>query len=217
MNLVKVNTSGISYEVDIDQEWKEFKESEFDCQLESASSWNFWMTQLFGVDLPQETKNKFWNEFQKPAAGKARIIAVYGLKWANYADHFSLLKSAIDLIKDRDDGKLADKAEDALLHFASIGMRFAEMTARRDHRDFRRMAELIKDGGIPSGKRCGEDELNAEIMREFTIHFRNTRTLPTKKQLREAVGENDAERFRKSLFQLGLSGLPQSSKAGHPS
>jgi hypothetical protein len=220
MNVVKVNLGGLHYEQDIDREWQEFQQKGFEDQLDAAISSFFWMRHIFGIELPQEAKNRFWEDFQRPDAERAREAAVYGLRYVNNLALFELLKSGMDFIENRDNGIYANDPEGARMDIQIIGLRFAELASKRDYKDFRRMADMIQNGGIPDSNRGGEDTLHGQIVREFCQHVANFRTLPTKKQIRESLGidgddKSKHELLRKSLKELGLSGLPQAGASCH--
>ena len=111
-NIVKMDLGGLQYEVDVEREWQEFKDESFENQLDSVISSYFWMSQIFGVELPQEAKNKFWKDFQRPDAERAREVAAYGLRNVNNWPLFSLLKDAMDFIKARDAGAFVDNPQE---------------------------------------------------------------------------------------------------------
>lgn len=218
MNMVSVTISGVKMEVDIDARWSDFKKMPFEDQLETVTCSYFWMSQIFGVGLDVPAMNRFWANFQRPEAEKARDVAVNGITRVNNHALFSLLKSAMDFERDRAQGVYKDNHESGMMDGYVLGLRFAELATRKDPADFRRMAAMIKNGGEIEGARGGEDTFHGEIVREFCQYVSNTRTLPTKKEIREGLGissddKDKTEILRKSLIKLGLSGLPQSRKA----
>lgn len=217
-NNAEVTLCGLKLSVDIDAKWKDFEAEDFDTQLETVTSSYFWMTQIYGVGLDENAMKQFWEPFQRSDASRAREIAIYGIARVNNHELFSLLKDAMDYDKARESGDYEKDKELGMLDGCALGLRFAKLAANKNPGDFRRMAELLKHGGEIEGTRGGEDTLEGEIIREFCQHVANTRTLPTKKEIRVGVGiksddKNRCDKLRDSLKNLGLSGLTQSRKA----
>jgi hypothetical protein len=214
MNIVSVNIAGFQMEVDIDRKFEEFKKMPFDQQLDEAISSEFWMSQIFGASLDEASMKRFWNEFQEPAAERARWVAVDGIAVVNNAYLFDIMKEAIDFKSSREAGDYENDRRLGELMAMRLGLIFANLVARKDPAYFRRMEAMIESGGNLDGSRSGEDSFQGQIVREFCQFFANTRRLPTKKQIRENLGidsddKSQIEALRKALIKLGLSGLPQ--------
>ncbi|MES2658141.1 MAG: hypothetical protein V4689_05960 [Verrucomicrobiota bacterium] len=199
--------------VDADEQWDDMKNSTFAEQIEKIADGFFWIIQLPWIDLPATIRETFWEEFMSPGKERARKIAVFGLKYCNNEELFQLLLDSIGCEKSRSSGKFKDSPDYALQSFALIGVKFAEMASKKDHRIFQQMADIIKAGGIDGGVKGGEDSFNGQVIRDFCQLVLAERTLPTKKQLRESLGLSDdkvdTEKLRIALKELGLGGLPR--------
>lgn len=206
----------ISVPVDADEQWKGFTGMDFFEQVQSVSECFFWQVQLPWIDLPEETRKQFWNGFQQGDAVKARSVAVHGIPYANKIEALNLLNDAIEFERNLTSGRFkGEKMKDAFQSGAmSIGLRFSKMAEMKDHCLFQQLADLIKAGGIDAGEKPkgGEPSLNGQIIRDFCQLVRTSRTLPTKKQLRDSLdigaGTSKVEKFRVALIELGLGGLP---------
>lgn len=221
MNMVSVNQAGFQMEIDIDLRFEEFKKMPFDQQLNEVISSDFWMSQIFGTSLDEASMKKFWHEFQKPDAEKARQVAVDGIAKVNHAELLDLLLDALDFEAARLSGDYEKDPMSGKNFAMLLGTRFAKMVTNKDPSAFRRMAQLIENKGEIDGVRGGEDSLQGQVVREFCQFFSNTRTLPTKKQIQENLGiENDdkskKEKLRGVMIKLGLSGLPQENDHRNP-
>lgn len=223
VSMIEVCTSGIKYLVDPEKAWREFIAQPFSEQLETACFPHHWIVQLHRIDLPLEARERFWKSYREPAAEKARNIAINGLCRVNYEKERDLLNAAIwgieGMEQDRSSEPWASTLGEQVNSFGHIGMQFAELVAAGDHKAIARMAAIVKAGATPATDkpRGGEDGRAGELFREFCQFHRNTRSLPTKKQLRELCGMSDeiadVKSFGKLLKQLGLDGLPQALKS----
>lgn len=202
-----------SVPVDAENDWLRFKESKFEEQLEEIIDSFFWIIHLPWFNLPPSDLDRFWNEYSKPEAEESRLVAVHGLVFSNNLESLQLLNDAIQRQRDKVAGKYSGKSEDMLIHFALIGMKFAEIAVKKDHKLLKQLADVMKQGGIDGGTKGGEDSLAGQTIRDFCQLVATLRTLPTKKQLRESLGigmeKEDSEKLRKEMKSLGLGGLPQ--------
>jgi hypothetical protein len=198
--------------IDAASHWQDFSESNFVNKLDEVAGVFFWQVQLHFMDLPQAAKDKFWRGITLAGTEKARFAAVHGMKFVNNYDLFTLLTDSIAVGNESPCGPDADHIRNARLQV--IGFRFAEIAAKKDHRIFQRMADIMSHGGIDGGVRGGEDSINGQVMRELCQFVATHRALPTKKHIRESLGletyKTDSEKLRIALNELGLSGLPQS-------
>jgi hypothetical protein len=198
--------------IDAASHWQDFLESDFADRLNQAASVFFWQVQIHFIDLPQAAKDKFWQGITAEGTEKARFTAVHGMKFVNNYDLFTLLADSIAVGNEPPCGHDADPSRNGRLQV--IGFRFAEIAAKKDHRIFQRMAEIMSHGGIDGGIRGGEDSINGQVMRELCQFVATHRALPTKKHIRESLGletyKTDSEKLRIAFKELGLSGLPQS-------
>lgn len=211
--ITTITIRDISIPVDADEAWNEFKVLPFAEQVAEVATWFFWQIQLPWIDLPEDTRKRFWNEFSKPEASEARAVAVHGIRFANNSDALQLLNRGIQFQRDLISGRFKnDEGNGGFQTAAFIGMQFAEMASKKDHRLFCQLADIIKAGGIDGGTKGGEDSFNGQVIREFSQFVSTNRTLPTKKKIRDALGlsneKPDCERLRESLKELGLKGLP---------
>lgn len=205
-----------SFPINADDHWQRFKAEPFDEQVISVADCFFWQIQLSWIEQPLDDRKRFWDAFSKSDKEAARNIAVYGLLYSNNVKALELINDTISLERDRIAGKLKDQpSERTMERYFIIGLRFAEIAVKKDHRLWRQLANIIEAGGIDGGIKGGEDSFNGQVIREFCQLVSNSRALPTKKNLREALGlsseKPDSERLRIALNELGLSGLPQGS------
>lgn len=199
--------------VDADRAWSEFKASPFEEQVAEIATCFFWQIQLPWIDLSEDGRQCFWDEFSKNEAVEARTVAVHGIRFSNNIDRLKLLNDAINFQRNLNAGRFKeDNADNFQSGAISIGLRFAELAEKKDHRAFQAFADIFKTGGIEGGNRGGEDSFHGQVIRDFCQLVLTGRTLPTKKLLRESLGlsseKPDAENLRVALKSLGLSGLP---------
>ena len=92
---------------------------------------------------------------------------------------------------------------------------FAEIVRKRDVSALRRMVKIFENGGLPQGERGGLDSEDGCMLEKFVELHMASRSLPTKKALREACkigGLNPEEVAAARMKKLGLSGLPEKTE-----
>jgi hypothetical protein len=199
----------------LDEEWNEFLAKDLIDRLDTlAVAESFCPLHLQGMVLSDNQKRSFWNGYDLPAAERARLVAVFGLKWANYLPEFELVADIIHHAKNPQQPPRRD-----WLRAWMLLERVFKLIDARDGAAFRRIADILEDGGIPAPPpekaKGGKQSLNGLVFRAFGIAVSKTKSLPTKKALYQMVSEHfpDRKKFDRALKELGLNGLPAATKA----
>lgn len=199
------------------QHWEKlFQESDKERQ-ESVIDEMHWLVVLHDMDLPQDAKDRFWQAFSEPAAITERKKALHGLTFVNYEKERDFLNNANWEHESREQDLAAGNTDSLKMGWndlASIGMQFAAMVHARDYKAFERMAKILKEGKTPVSDtpKGGEHSDAGHMIRQFIRLHLESRSLPTKKELRGACGmAKDMKRASDLMKTLGLSGLPQAS------
>jgi len=208
---------GLVIKIDPAAHWQRLIEETPEDQNDSIVSGHHWMIVLFDINLPQDQKNRFWEDYQQPEAEKNRKKALKGLAWVNYEAERDLLNHTLWEHEQREKA-IAEKNEEACKlawdGMALTGIKFADLVHALDYKAFERMAKILKEGKTPvsDAPKGGEHSDAGQMLRHFIRLHLETRGLPTKKELREACGLTDDPKRASSLMkELGLSGLPQAS------
>jgi hypothetical protein len=211
-DLVKFDVSGFpTLHIDPDKKWEHLKTLSVENRRESILTDFHFLIQLHAMKISEKIKTRFIKDFTKSAAIKHRSVAMRGLIQANYDRVFDLLINAVDLDKGRECGAFTDDKESGFSAMAVVSIGFSEIIAKRDTASLRRMITIIENKGIPDGTRGGVGSEEGYMLEKFCdLHFA-TRSLPTKKALREACkiqGNNPDKLAEKMMKKLGLWGLP---------
>jgi hypothetical protein len=202
---------GTKLDIDADKDWKRLLEESPEEQV-AAIAWDLhFLIHLGWMDLPHAIKTRFFSEYTKPAAIKTRGVAIDGLIASNYDNEMDLVTSAAQFHRDRHAGRYKDRLEDAHCDAVLIAARMGEIVAGRDVAALRRMIAILESRGLPQGDRGGISSEDGYMFRKFCELHIQTRSLPTKKQLREACGLGDRSWEKlasKRMRKLGLWGLP---------
>ncbi len=205
----------IPFEIDVDVHWNGVLERTPEERLNFVSSPFHFLICLQHMDLPAALKDRFYAHYSKESAIKARDVALWGLVASNYGNELSILHSVDGFNERRMAGWYKDRPglfEMDMLRFA-IG--FAEIVRKRDASAFRRMEKILKTGGLPQGERGGLESEDGFMFKKFVELHIESRSLPTKKTLREACeigGLNPEEVAAARMKKLGLSGLPEKAE-----
>lgn len=166
---------------------------------------------MVGVELPDRIKNRFLDHFLDPEAEDARAVALGGLVAANHDREMGIIESARQFDRRRLAGEYAGRLEDAAGDMILFAPCFAEIVANRDVSSLRRMINILEAGGLPAGERGGIGSADGYMLEKFAELHVASRSLPTKKALRDAcgLGKNEDEKISsKRMNKLGLRGLP---------
>lgn len=216
---------------DIDFYWRTLLEEQADDRAEAIClDGVHWFGLLRHIDLPQQTKDSFWSAFRKAEAVENRREALIGLKQARRNAEVSILNdtkkaiSALDassrmqiyhMMNDNKEGILREINFSTLI-MSNIGHKFAKLVRSGDYKAFDKISEILKNGiEIDSAtSKGGEFTTDGIVLRKFVDLHVESRSLPTKKELREKSGlGRDMKAAGKSMKKLGLSGLPTKSFA----
>jgi hypothetical protein len=211
-NLVKINYAALpTFKVDADQNWAELKSLPIHDRREQAISILHFLIQIHEIDLPEKIKNRFLKFYCAPDAIKARDVAFSGLTFANHEKESVMIDCAQDFLARRDHGKFKDDQNEGLFALAPIALQFAEIIEKRDVPALRRIIAIIESKGAPDGSRGGIGSEDGYMLEKFADLYLATRSLPTKKALRDACGlgkRADEKMASKRIDKLGLKGLP---------
>jgi hypothetical protein len=212
---------GPEFAVEADQRWQDLLSAAPEEQVQRIAEQRHWVDQLHWSGLSREEQEQFWHPFAAEDACENRLAALMGLAVANNSKALALLNAALE-----ESGRRADAikegrfGDDERTMLAVLGLQFAELVDSGDHDTLGKMAAILKAGAlvIPPKNRGGEHSDPGRMLRAFCKLHLETRSLPTKKQLRTecGIGDSDeelakAKRLRK---HLGLSGLPEGRSSG---
>jgi hypothetical protein len=209
--IATVQYLGITFDVDVDAHWKRFLGDTPPNQLGSISTDLHFLIQLGCMDLSYPIKTRFLKFYSDPSKIKHRGISINGLVSTNYEAELNILREAALFQHKRTTGKYRDNLDVAHMDMTSFAVEFAEIVQRRDVPALRRMINIIEAGGVPSGERGGVGSADRYMLEMFCKLHLATRSLPTKKQLRNACGLGkleDEKLAAKRMKKLGLWGLP---------
>jgi hypothetical protein len=210
-NIVKIDYLGITFKVDANESWNRIQSLSIEEQRGSVLTDLHFLIHLHDIDLPLEIRKRFFKNFTNQAARKARDVAIDGLIYTNYEREFLLLHSARDFFRERAAGKFKGDHMAALGEMTTFAIPFAEIIESRDTGALRRMIAIIESKRIPDGSRGGVGSEEGYMLEKFCELHLATRSLPTKKALREACGLGDLSDEKlasKRIKKLGLWGLP---------
>lgn len=202
-------------EIDVDEHWDGVLERTPEDRLNFVSSPFHFLIHLQHMDLPAAIKDRFYAHYSKPSAVKVRDVALWGLVASNYGNELSILHSVDDFNERRTAGWYKDRPGLFDMDMLRFAIGFAEIVRKRDVSAFRRMEKILKSGGLPQGERGGLDSEDGFMFKNFVELHLASRSLPTKKALREACrigGLNPEEVAAARMKKLGLSGLPEKTE-----
>ena len=220
--LVTWEIMGHKIEVNPDEQWEEILSEDDKDQKMSLIDTHIWMIQLDGIDRPLSEKKEFWKYFSDDDAGKERERAVMGIKSHNEQDYIKLLNDALEFDDKRKSGRFKELGTDRMKTSALVlAMQFSELIARRNHKELRRLADIMqrnvseKTEQSAETNKGGKYSLKGQIIEVFCHIAKAKRDLPTKNEIREQLSiryedRSEYEKFRISLNSLGLKGLPSS-------
>jgi hypothetical protein len=201
----------------IDRIWTELKKIPNQERLDSMVDPKYWLVALPAMDLPEEIKTRFFESFTKPEAIRNRKVAHLGLTTANHETEAQLVDYVMrneDIKQEVFSGRrnaLYDP-ENVLMNYESIGEKFSELIVQGNIPALRRIIAIIENGQVaPNSQRGGLGSVAGQMLLQFSSLHIYSRSLPTKKQLREACGLGDRADEKvatKMMKDLGLFGLP---------
>jgi len=209
--IATVDFCGIPIDIDIDAHWKEFLADTPQNRVSAISTGYHFVIQLGCMDLPRAIKTRFLAHYTTRAADKARSVAIDGLVSVNHEAELHIIREAAQFQQNRAEGKYLDKPDQAHMDMTLFAIGFAEIVQRRDAAALRRMISIIEAGKMPDGERGGIGSADGDMLEKFCELHLESRSLPTKKQLRQACGFGDESWEKlasKRMRKLGLWGLP---------
>ncbi len=208
--IAKIKYHGITLEVDPDQNWLDLKSLPIEDQRNQVLTDLHFLIHLGTIDLPYSIKTRFFDYFTKPECNHSREVAKWGIVESNYSNEAHLVESALKFSHDRKSGKI--QSQDAFFRStASLALEITEIIEKRDVAALRRIISIIENKGIPEGSRGGVGSEDGYMLEKFCDLHLATRSLPTKKALRDACGlgaREDEKMASKRMDKLGLKGLP---------
>ncbi|MFZ9937167.1 MAG: hypothetical protein ACO3JG_08905 [Luteolibacter sp.] len=202
-------------EIDVDEHWNGVLERTPEERLNFVSSPFHFLIHLQHMELPTSIKDRFYAHYCKPSAVKARDVARWGLVASNYNNELSILYAVDDFNQRRIAGCYKDRPGLFDMDMLRFCIGFAEIVRKRDVSALRRMVKILENGGLPQGERGGLDSEDGCMLEKFVELHLQSRSLPTKKALREACkigGLNPEEVAAARMKKLGLSGLPEKTE-----
>ena len=211
------DATGHKLHVSIDRKWTELKKSPSEERLDCILDPTHWLTALPAIDLPEEIKDRFFANFIDPEAMRNRQIAHRGLTAANYSKEAQLVDAVLsygDQKKRIFEGK-RDAIHDPellMINARFICEDFCDLIEEGNIPALRRIINIVENGiRVPSSQRGGLGSVAGQMLLQFSSLHIYSRSMPTKKQLREACGLGDRVDEKvaaKMMKELGLSGLP---------
>lgn len=209
---MKISYAGLpSIKIDPDKHWQDLKSMPIQDQRESVTTVLHFLFQIHEINLPQKIKERFLQYYCDQSAIMARDVAFKGLTEKNRAEVLLLVSITQSFIDSRNNSEFADNLEDGLHALAPIGFKFAEIIEKRDVAALRRIINIIESKGASEGSRGGIGSEDGCMLEKFCDLHLATRSLPTKKALRDACGlgaREDEKLATKRMKKLGLWGLP---------
>jgi len=209
------NENKTPIKIDVDEHWNGVLERPAEDRLGFVSSPFHFLIHLQHMDLPDAIKDRFYLNYSKPSAVKARDVALWGLVGSNYGNELSILHSVDDFNERRMAGWYKGRPALFDMDMLRFAIGFAEIVRKRDVSALRRMVKILENGGLPQGERGGLDSEDGCMLEKFVELHLQSRSLPTKKVLREACkigGLNPEEVAAARMKKLGLSGLPEKTE-----
>jgi hypothetical protein len=216
---VELLNDATSYKIhaSVDRKWAELKKSPSEERLDCILDPTHWLTALPAIDLPEEIKDRFFANFTEPEAIRNRRVAHRGLTAANYSKEAELVDAVLsygDQKKGIFEGK-RDAIHDPellMINAHSICEDFCELIEEGNIPALRRIINIVENGmRVPISQRGGHSSVAGQMLLQFSSLHIYSRSLPTKKQLREACGLGDRADEKvatKMMKDLGLFGLP---------
>ena len=203
----------LSIPVDADKSWHRFSNDIPEGQLETVADESFWIIHLPWFNQPEDLRQRFWENFNTAAASKNRSTAILGLKYTNGGHLLELLNAGIQFDRDLKGGHFKGKTDRMKNAAMVIALKFSEVVSKKDPKALRKMADILQEGGITVAREIEGETVNRTVFTAFRDLVKESRLLPTKKQIRHKLGwgdDDDAiDKLREALNALGLSGLPK--------
>jgi hypothetical protein len=201
--------------IDPVEQWSLLLEETPEDQLISIVPVSHFLTHLPLMNVPSNMANRFIKEYGRPEKEHARSVAAFGLVETSHGEQWMLwdrarhFADAAGITCAWGDHKPSEKFINTLARIVALG--FSEIVANKDVPALRRMISIIESQDMPKGIRGGPCSEEYDMLLNFSkLHLRD-KSLPTKKQLREACGLNDLASKKlaeKRMKKLGLWGLP---------
>ncbi len=210
-SIVECKLMGIDCKIDGEKHWRDFTAQSSEERLTQCSDSIHFLIQLHFMDISEKIRNRFLKYFSTPAAQASRKGAIDGLVAKNYAQADHLLSLAQSFIRDRDSGEYSTDTDSGMAAMAAIALGFADIINNRDVSSLQRMIKIIENKGVPDGVRGGVGAEERYMLEKFTELHLTSRSLPTKKALRDACGlgaREDEKLATKRMKKFGLWGLP---------
>ena len=198
--------------IDIDEHWKGLLERPAEARLGMVSSPFHFLIHLQHMGLPDAIKERFYSNYCKPSAVKARDVALWGLVGSNYSNEMRIIQAAEDFNQRRAEGFYKDHPDLFEMNLLGFAIGFADILRDSNTSALRRMVKILESGGLPQSERGGLDSEDGYMLEKFVELHLESRSLPTKKALRDACkigGLNPEEVAAARMKKLGLSGLPE--------
>jgi hypothetical protein len=205
------NENKTPIKIDVDEHWNGVLERTAEDRLGFVSSPFHFLIHLQHMDLPDAIKDRFYSNYSKPSAVKARDVALWGLVGSNYSNEMTIIHAAEDFNQRRAEGFYKDHPDLFEMNLLGFAIGFADILRDGNTSALRRMVKILESGGLPQSERGGLDSEDGYMLEKFVELHMASRSLPTKKALREACkigGLNPEEVAAARMKKLGLSGLP---------
>ncbi|MCX6880759.1 MAG: hypothetical protein NTW21_44185 [Verrucomicrobia bacterium] len=209
--IATVHIEGMTLKVDVDEAWKRLLSDAPQKQVASISTGFHFLIHLGCMALPYAIKTRFLSHYSAPKAIKARDIAIDGLVAVNHERELHILEQAGAFHHNLTTGKYRDDDDRMNMDMLLFAVGFAEVVYKRDAAALRRMINIIEAGRMPPGERGGVGSADGYMLEKFCELHLATRSLPTKKRLRNECGLGGLENEKiaaKRMKKLGLWGLP---------
>ena len=209
--IAAIDLGGLTLDIDVDTDWKRLLADTPQDQVAEISTGFHFLIHLGAMRLPYSIKTRFLSCYSAPAAVKARDVAIDGLVSVNHEAELHIIREAAEFQHNRLAGKYRDKPDQAHSDMTLFAIGFAEIVQRRDAAALRRLISIIEAGKMPDGERGGIGSADGEMLEKFCKLHLASRSLPTKKQLRNECGLGsleDEKMATKRMRKLGLWGLP---------
>jgi hypothetical protein len=208
--------------IDVENYWKKVLQMDFESELilEVADHY-FWQVMLEHIGLSDEEREVFGKSFFTAKASEGRYRAIHGTIGLNRLSESHLVdaSNAIwgSIFRNEETGEDYSKLledEYGVWDNARIGHEFVKLIVFRDHKAFKKIAEILKQK--PGVTRATSEEKftpnYAKAWRGFCSYIRDNQKLPTKLAFKRVGGFSKDHRDpngTKAMKALGLSGLPK--------
>ena len=212
-NITRVNFAGLAMEFTpekVTARWQDFSSSPLAEQVQRVCGDAHWMIHGLSLNVPSEIFLRFWKAFDTPKCEKARAVAVIGLKNANHQEAIHIVEEA----KEFDERRRLAQSEYAQCCAWTFASRLSEAIVNGNvllMKQILAVMEAEKQKASNPNRRGGSCSEDGYMFQQFTKLHAESRSLPSKAQLRRACGLNNLEDKKTAddrMKKLGLWGLP---------